>query len=417
MSVHKKLKRTFLESSRDLPIVDLYIVSNTGTAHDPVGREGALHLCQRALRRGTTGRTAYEIDALIDRLGAELSTSADATSSMLHATVIRRNLKPFLELMRDIVVAPTLPQREVAQVAREIRAEIIDGRDDDRVLASRYFRRALFHGHPFGRASQGTPSSMERLTYTDARAAWARAYRRNDVIIGASGDISADEFEEFTDEVHGLLSPAQPLVSGVSEPKPVRGRHLVIVDKPGRTQSQIYIGNVCSHPRDRDHMALVVGNTIFGGTFTARLMREIRSKRGWSYGAHSRPAASDTAKCVALQLKLLERFVKDGVNAREVAFAKSYLSRSYAFDCDTPSKRLWHNLDSELLNYPRSFFKNYIERIDAVTVDEVNAAIRKRFSADDLVISLVATASESQKAIEKGIAGLESTTIVPFDTE
>jgi zinc protease len=428
----QKPPRVFSASSHDLPIVDLYLVTETGTAHDPRGREGALHLCLRALRRGTARRTAHEIDALIDRLGAELSTSADPTTSMLHATVIRRNLEPFLDLMHDIVTAPALPTHEVAQVAREIKAEIIDTRDDDRSLAGRHFRRALFDGHVFGRASQGTPNSMDRLTRDDARRAWDLAFRRSNVVIAAAGDIRPAELETFAARTLAALPDTRPPARDVAEPAPVKGRHLVIVDKPARTQTQIYVGNVGSHPRDRDHMALTVANTIFGGTFTARLMREIRSKRGWSYGASSRlardrvrdawsmwtfPAAADAPACVALQIKMVERLVEKGVSARELAFAKSYLSRSFAFEIDTASKRLWHDLDVRLLDLPKRYFKDYVARVDAVTLDEVNAAIRKRIDPDNLVITLVATASEIRPALEKCLKGLDSTRVVSFDVD
>jgi zinc protease len=432
MTARRSLPRWYVEPSHDLPIVDVYIVTETGTALDPRHREGALHLCLRALRRGTRKRSAHEIDALIDRLGAELSTSADPTSSMLHATVIRRNLEPFLDMLGDIVTEPTLPSYEVAQVAREIRAEIIDMRDDDRTLAGRHFRRALFEGHPFGRASQGTPRSMERLNRGDAEAAWRRAFRRDNVIIAAAGDIRPAELEAFAERTLAGLGAASPHHDALPEPKALRGRHLVLVDKPARTQTQIYIGALGTKARDRDHMALVVGNTIFGGTFTARLMREIRSKRGWSYGASSRlgrervrdawwmwtfPAAADAGRCIALQLEMLRKLVEKGVSARELHFAKSYLARSQAFERDTAPKRLWHALDTRLLDLPRNYFEDYVERVQAVTLDEVNDALRRRLHPDHLLVTVVATASELRSSLEQAIPNLASTRVVPFDAD
>lgn len=432
MSAARPAPRWHVEPAHDLPIVDVYVITETGTAHDPRHREGALHLCLRALRRGTRKRSAHEIDALIDRLGAELSTSADATSSMLHATVIRRNLEPFLEMLGDIVTEPALPFYEVAQVAREIRAEIIDSRDDDRTLAGRHFRRALFDGHPFGRPAQGTPRTMERLSRADADAAWRRAFRRDNVIIAAAGDIRPAELEAFATRTLGNLGAAPTRPDALPEPAPRKGRHLVLVDKPARTQTQVYIGALGTSPRDRDHLAFTVGNSIFGGTFTARLMREIRSKRGWSYGASSRlgrekvrdawsmwtfPAAADAGRCIALQLKMLQKLVEDGVSARELSFAKSCLTRGYAFETDTASKRLWQVLDTRLLELPQRYFRDYVERVQAVTLDEVNAALRRRLRPADLLVTVVATAGEHRSALEKAIPDLASTRVVPFDTD
>jgi hypothetical protein len=130
-------------------------------------------------------------------------------------------------------------------------------------------------------------------------------------------------------------------------------RRLVFVDKPERTQTQILLGEVGSHPRDADHISLHVATTIFGGTFTSRMMKAIRSERGWSYGAYARlpydkerdafsmwtfPAAKDAAACITLELELLNAWRDKGISARELAFAKRYLVRSHAFDIYTPQR-------------------------------------------------------------------------------
>jgi len=422
----------FLERSDALPLVDLYVVCETGSMHDPVGREGALNLALRTLRRGTRARSAHEIDAALDRLGAELSTSVDATTATVHAAVIRRNLPALLDLLAEILNEPTFPAAEFAQVAREVRADLIDSRDDDRTLAGRWFRRTLFAGHPFGRPAPGTPRTLNALSREHALRAWKRTAVGTNLLLAAAGDITEDELSAFRARVLPRLPVGEAPAREVEAPRPLRGRRLVLVDKPARSQTQIYIGNLGGHPRDRDHLALVLGNTIFGGTFTARLMREVRSKRGWSYGASSRlgrdrareawsmwtfPAATDAAACVKLQLGLLRKLVETGVTERELSFAKSFLARSQAFDVDTPTKRLWQRLDRRLLELPANYHARYVERLQAVTRDEVNAALQRRLSPDHLLVSVVATASELRAPLEKAIANLESTLVVPYETD
>lgn len=423
---------TFIETSTDLPLVDLYFITRTGSSHDPEGREGALNLALRTLRRGTRTRTAVQIDTQLDRAGAELSTSCDASSAMLHLTVIRRNLEAALDLFAEILTEALLPPEELAQVAREVRADLIDSRDDDRTLAGRFFRRTLFAKHPYGRPSAGTADRVGSLTRDDALLAWLQASRRDNVIIAANGDITEEELQRFAERVSAGLPSEAPLPQEMPAPKAPRGRNLVLVDKPERTQTQIYIGGLGTHPRDRDHHALVLGNTIFGGTFSARLMREIRSKRGWSYGASSRlgrdrareawsmwtfPAAADAPACVATQLDLLERLLDRGVNARELSFARSYLSRGYAFETDTPGKRLWQRIEVDLLDLPDGYYTRYLDKLRAVTLDEVNAALRRRLSSENLVLSVVCTASELRPDLERAVTGLKSSRVVPFDTD
>ena len=127
------------------------------------------------------------------------------------------------------------------------------------------------------------------------------------------------------------------------------------------------------------------------------------------------PAAADAARCVGIQLSLLERLLDKGATAREVSFARSYLTRSYAFERDTASKRLWQRLDVELLGLPKSYYAEYVERVNAVTVDDVNDALRRRLSAEDLLITVVATAETLRAPLEGAIPRLRDTRVVPFD--
>jgi zinc protease len=420
------------ESAHDLPLVDLYLMARTGAQHDPPGKEGALNLALRTLRRGTRARTSRDIDALIDRLGGEFSASADTSSAMLHAAVIRRNLPAFLDLFEDFVRNATLPDAEIAQVRREMQADLVDSRDDDRSLAGRHFRRTLFAGHPYGRPSQGTVAGLDDVTRDDALAAFKNTFSRDNVLFAAAGDIALPELAAFAERINPGLGSGSPPSTNIEAPTPIRGRRLVIVDKPDRSQTQIYIGNLGSQPRDRDHFALMVGNTLFGGTFTARLMREIRSKRGLSYGASSRlgrdrarsswsmwtfPAAADAARCIGIQLSMLERLLEKGATAREVSSARSFITRGYAFERDTASKRLAQRIDVDLLDLPKTYFDDYVERINAVTVDDVNAALRRRLSADHLLVTVVATADTLRASLEKAIPGLLDTRVVPFDAD
>jgi zinc protease len=206
----------------------------------------------------------------------------------------------------------------------------------------------------------------------------------------------------------------------------------VLVDKPERTQTQILIGGQGTHPRDTDHTALMVGNTIFGGTFTARMTQEVRSKRGWSYGAYSSlpvdrrrqafsmwtfPKAEDAGPCIALQLEMLHELRERGVTKKELSWAKRYLTRSHAFAVDTPAKRVGLQLDAKLYDLPEGYYERYLERVAATTLDEVNDALRTRLPEQDLLVVVVGTAADIRSAVETAIPELSETEVVRFDLE
>jgi zinc protease len=129
------------------------------------------------------------------------------------------------------------------------------------------------------------------------------------------------------------------------------------------------------------------------------------------------PAARDAAACIELKLRMLEELLDKGVTDRELSFAKSYISRSNAFEVDTATKRLGQRLDQLVVGLPKDYHSGFVDRVQSVSRDEVNAALRKRLSTRDLLVTIVATASELRPALEKAIPGLAATRVVSFETD
>ncbi len=420
----------YVEASPALPLLGVSLSLKTGSALDPVGKEGTARLMARLIRRTGGGRTAVETDLLLDALGGSLGAEAACSTLGLHGGVISRGAERFMDALSDVVLRPSFRADEFELLVREAEGELVEALDNDRSLARRWFRRKLFEGHPYGRPPGGTPSTLPRVTLADVEALYRRVFVRSNIVLGLSGDLDEARAERFAEHLTGTLPEGPRPEDDVPEPVGPRGRHLVIVDKPERTQTQILIGGLGTHPEDPDHTALHVGNTIFGGTFTARLCQEVRAKRGWSYGATSSvafdrqrhafslwtfPKAEDAAPCIELQLGMLKTLRDHGVTKKELAWAKKYLDRSHAFAIDTASKRVSLKVDSELYGLPAGYYEKYTERLKAVTLDEVNAAVRRRLSDENLIVSVVCTEKEIGAALRASIPDLASVDVVPFD--
>ncbi len=421
-----------LEEDHSLPLVTLSLVHKSGSASDPQGKEGAARLAMRMLRRGADGLSSKEIEDTIDRLGAEVGTDVSPSGITVGAQVIKNNLEPLTDLLVRLVGSPAFPPDELERLKRETIAEIIESRDSDRALAHRAFRKELFAGHLYGRSSTGTTPTVRGLSGEDARAAYAFHSKRGNIVLGVSGDADEREARHLADRLLGVIPEGAAPADPVTEPEPRKGRRLVFVDKPERTQTQILIGGLGTSPFDDDHISLSVANAAFGGTFTSRLMREVRGKRGWSYGAYSRlgvdrhrqafslwtfPGQGDAAACIRLEMDLLKAFVDKGITPGELSFVRRYLVRSRAFDMDTASKRLHLGLDVEALGLPADYHTGYIPRVKAVTREGAGAAVRARIALDDLLVVVVGTASEVLEPVKAAIEGLAEVTVVPFDAD
>jgi zinc protease len=423
----------YVESSNAVPLVSIVVALRSGAIVDPEGRDGVARFTLRMLRRGCSGMTSAQIDVAIDTLGAELGIDVGPTTSSIHGQVIRRNLRPFVDLMVRLIQTPTFADDEIARLRRESVAEILDARDNDRAIAGLAFRRSVFGSHPYSRSAAGRPSTIEKITKDDVLATYKKRFVRKDLVIGFAGAITEEEAKELGGILAGAFAADGAGVGlDLPEPAPLSGRKLVFVDKPERSQTQILIGGLGTHPKDPDHFPLVIGTAVFGGTFTSRMMREIRSKRGWSYGTGARlsierrrhafqmsaaPGAADCPPCITLELDLLEKLVDDGITARELAFIKNYLVRSHAFEIDTAPKRLGHALEVDLLDLPADYHAQYVEHVRNVELDAANAALKQRLSKDDLFVIVVGTASELLDKVTAAIPRLAEHKVVPHDAD
>ncbi|MET0595730.1 MAG: pitrilysin family protein [Polyangiaceae bacterium] len=423
----------FVEDSRALPLVSIAVALRSGASSDPVGKEGLTRVMVRMLRRGCRGMTSHEFEETIDAIGAEISADVSSSVITLHADVISRSLDRVVDLLAKMMAEPTFDEVELGKLLRETEGEIVEARDSDRSLATRHFRRVVFDGHAYGRRLGGTIPSVLALTQADVRAHHARHFTRGNIAIAFAGDVREERAAELAERMlAGLPAGEATAPSDIAAPERLGKRRLVFVDKPERTQTQILLGEIGSHPRDTDHIPLHVATTIFGGTFTSRMMKAIRSDRGWSYGAYARlpydkqrdafsmwtfPAAKDAAGCIALELELLQAWRDKGITARELAFAKKYLVRSHAFDIDTPQKRVHQRLDIDLFDLPADYHDKYVENVQAVTLEQANQAIRERVSSDDLVVAVVGTHAEIGEAVANAVPGLAKVEVVAYDAE
>lgn len=422
----------FVETSHDLPLVSVSIAFRMGALEDPEGGEGSVRLLGRLMRRSAGGRSAEQNDALIEGLGASLGADVTQSTITFHGAVIARSLDRFQELLVDAVGRPSLPEDELERLKRETLAELTEMLDNDSSLARRWFRKTMFAGHAYGRSAAGTRAGVESATIARLRGLYGRLINRENLVVALSGDVTAERAARFAASIAEALPLGERLPDRTPEPTFAHGRRLVFVDKPERTQTQILMGGIGTHPKDPDHFALALANTAFGGTFTARLMQEVRVKRGWSYGAYSNlpfdrrrqafsmstfPKAADTPACIELQLEMLEAFRKQGLKKSELAWAKRYLIRSHAFAIDTAAKRVGLRLDSALYELPENYYSGYLDALKGVTLEQANEAVRTRLSDEDVLVAVVGTESVLGEAVKNSVRGLSAHTTVRYDAD
>jgi len=424
---------TLLEVAHDIPVARVQATVRSGAGLDAVGRDGVARMTGELLRRGAAGRSRAELDEALDRLGADLGASVDAESVTVVGHVLARNLNPLLEIFESALLEPDFHPEEVEKLRREMRAGLDEIREDDHERCNRFFKRALYGEHPYGRPQGGTRASLDTISRDELLAFHASAFVRDNVFFGASGDFDQSHLESRFGSLASMLpSTTPPAAVSLPDPAAPVGRRVLVIDKPERTQAQIMLGHPAVRWGEPDDYPLRAAVTAFGGTFTSPLMTEVRVKRGLSYGAyaslaHGRgrghlqawvfPAASQVVETLEIVLGLWGGLGDGDVSEEQVAFAKSYLLGRFPLAIDTPERRLALRAAVEACGLPGDYLETYPARIERLEADEIRAAARRHVDASNLVIAIVATAAEVCPALERAASlNLAAVDVVSYDS-
>ena len=278
----------FVESSDVLPLVDVEVAFSVGSLLDPPGQEGLAQMAGHLLRRGPRGMSQARFEERLAMLGARISVEVSMRSTRIRATVLARNLEPLLELLSRLVWRPALRATDFAKLKRQAHGALKSRLDDDQTLGAVQFRRALFGDHPYGRTLGGNESSLRRVDLESVRRFYRSRIEHAAFVVGLAGDVLRRDAERLVTTYFPNPRGRSAAAFDLEPTRPRRGRHVVIVDKPERTQTQLFIGTLGAKTRDPKLFPLIVSNTAFGGTFSGPLMQQVRGVRGWSYGAYSR---------------------------------------------------------------------------------------------------------------------------------
>ena len=415
-----------------LGLVQIEVVVESGSLRDPEGSEGLASLTAAMLLRGTASRSYRKIMGEVNDLGATMDAEAQKDAIVLAGDVMPRYLDRWAAIAADVLANPTFPAGAFAQERSLVLEDIRNLRDDDAELARHFFARFLYRGHPLGRPTIGYASSVARLRRKDCETFYRQHVRKGNVVVVVAGDIS---LEQATGLARTLTVgiPDGPRDDSRLPPPPAaaNGIRALIVDKPDRTQTQVAWGHPSIAWSDPDLFPLLVGNTAMGGTFSSRLMHQIREVRGWSYGVSSSisagkdfgtltvqffPNSKDTVPAIRLALDLFADAAAAGLPEDEVAFARDHLANQFPFRIETARKRADEALADLQYERPAGFLEHYVENVKAQDVSAVAASLRRQYRPKQAVIVIVGTAKDLEAEV-RTIPGVISVEVVPYTAD
>ena len=417
-------------SHHEQPAVSLRLIMRAGGAQDPVQRPGVAYVAASLLDQGTTTRSAEQIATTIDSIGGAIGAGAGSDITFINAAVMKDSLGVALDLVSDLARNPAFANEEIERQRQQILSGLKVSYDDPDYLSGVVFDRLVYGFHPYGKPDSGTPESIAAVTRDDLVAFHKRWFGANNAILAIVGDVTADEAFAGAQRAFGGWERVElPSVKG--EEPPPSTRRVVIVDRPGAAQTEIRVGNVALPRRHPDYLALDIAMKILGGEGGNRLHRVLRSERGLTYGAsadlnalkdtgdivaETDTRSEKTAEAVRLIVEEIVRLQRQRVQQRELGDAQEYLTGSFPLTVETPSAIALQVLNAVFYGLDLNELQTYRERVNAITVDDIQRVAQRYLHPDKLTIVLVGDASVFAKDLAGvGIDQVERVPIADLD--
>jgi zinc protease len=439
------IRTVFLPSPHN-PLCAIRLYFQVGTVDDPTGKAGLSALTAEMVGKGgTKSRTYAEVLDALYPLAASISVYGDKESVVFEGMVHRDNLAKFADLIAEQVLAPRFAEDDFArnkQDALDYITKTLRGNADED-LGKQAMATVMYKGHPYGYPSQGTVEGLTAITLPDVQKFHATLYARDRLIVGVSGGYPDGFAEAFAKRFEVLPAKAPPLPK-LPPPPVLKGNQLLVVEKDARANA-ISMGRALDVTRkDPDFYPLAVASSYLGEhrTFNGVLMNHLRGNRGLNYGDYAyiesfiqdgwstfplpniarrqqhfeiwlRPVPPQNS-LFALRAALFEttKLINEGIPEAGFQATKTFLANYSNLWTQDVSRRLGYAIDAAV--YGKDVVAELQARLPKMKKAEVDRAMKKHWTIDNLAIAIVAGSGTGQALADKLVKG--EPTPITYDT-
>ena len=401
---------------KDVPLIAASIAVRGGALADAAGKEGTADLLGEMLSKGAGTRDALQFAQTVDGAGGSIGFGTSREAIQANAQFLAKDSGLMLSLLADALLRPKMEQAEFDKLRKRAIDGIANAKDSDpRQLIGLYSQAWLFRGLAYGRSNEGDETSLATITLADLQAFRQQQMGGDRLVIAIAGDFDAKAMAAQVQQAFGGWAKASgklPLVEAKSRES---GRRVLLVDKPGATQTYFALANIGSRHGDPAEAAQDLVQTAFGGRFTSMLNTELRVKSGLTYGARSaldrpqQPGAAaissftkteTTKAAIDLAIATLDRLHQDGLDAATIDSAKRYVAGQFAPGLETAPQLAAQLIEMALYGDSRDAIDGYLGRIAAATPEQIAVARAVFPHSRDLAIVAIGDAAKIRDTMQ-----------------
>jgi len=392
----------WLVDEPSIPFVALEVAFKGGASLDDPAKMGATYLMSGLLEEGSGDMDASAFSRATEELAAGFGFNASGNSVSISARVLKGNQDASLALLKQALMEPTFSDVAFNRVKGQVLSIVKSNETDPQSIANRTMTALAYPDHPFSQSLEGTVETVTALTVDDIRQAYKDAFAKEHMYVSVVGDIRAEEVGAMVDALLADLPETGKALPEKTEFAASGGVTVVDFNTPQAVASWAHAGMDRHHPDF--FAAYLLNHTLGGGGLSSRLTQEVREKRGLTYGVYSYLAPSDYVSIYGGgvsssndRIKIAVDVIRDewrkmadnGVTAEELEASKKYLTGAYPLRFDGNGRIANLLVGMQLSGYPIDYPKTRNDKINAVTLEDVNRVAKELLQPDAMRFVIV----------------------------
>jgi len=409
MTNERNIRRTVLpnglivltERMEHVRSVAMGVWMRVGSRHEVPELNGISHFVEHMVFKGTRSRSAQRIAREVDAIGGNLDAFTGKETVCFNIKVLDEHVPTALDVLSDLVLNPVFAAEEITRERGVILEEIKMDEDSPDTLVHEIFTQNFWKGHPLGKPILGTRDTVRSFDQNTLVRFFEQRFQAGNMVFSAAGNIEHDSFVELVSRSFSSLA-AGPACRDDRAPTVTPRIHLR--NKKSLEQVQLCLGVPAPPVADSSRYITLLLNTILGGGMSSRLFQTVREERGLVYAIYSdlAPYRDTGSLCVyagtsadrALQVidLIMEEFGRlksEPLQPGELRRAKDQLKGNLLLSLESSMSRM-SNLARQQMYFERFFGQEEIlERVEAVTEEEVRAMAANLFHSDRVALTLL----------------------------
>jgi len=353
------------------------------------------------MKLGTATRSAAQVARQAASMGGGLSIDVGADTTTIQGDVLSEFGPQMVALLADVIQHPLLPASEIPRLKSDLVRELTVSKSQSGPIATETFRKALYPNHPYGRYYP-TPSMIERYAIEDVKKFYNDNFGASRTHIFVSGQFDAAAMKTAISS--GFENWARGSDPYVNIPRPVAARSIILVDRPGASQSTVQIGLPAIDASHPDYIGFLVLDAVLGGSFGSRITSNIREQKGYTYSPFSQlstryrdgfwaEVADVTTAVTGASIKEIffeiDRLRNEPPTQDELQGIKNYLAGIFVLQNSSRQGVIGQLAFADLNGLPQDYLSTYVQKIMAVSPEEVQRLARRYLLPGKMTIVVV----------------------------